>query len=194
MRCPVCDAENPESSPECQLCGKELLREGPAAAPAPEPVPGLEQTVAAPAPDPASESFAELERTSVGEAGVEVEVQPIEVMRSDAAAAPEGAASFWDAAAPELTLDRAEDDGVRTASPADDGLCAYCGEYALDALCANCGQRRDRFLAPPQRAVPARPGGAERVLCPACFARVPAGPRCIECGLPFPPSMGGAEP
>lgn len=194
MRCPVCDAENPETALECQLCGKELLREEPPA-PEPEPLSGLERTGAEVAPDEVGAApFEGLERTSVSAPGLRVDVQPIEVMRSEAAA-PEGAAPFWDPATPDLTLDRAADDGVRTPAPAGDGLCAYCGEYSLDALCANCGQRRDRFASPtPQRAPAPRSGGAERLLCPACFARVPPGPRCIECGVPFPPSMGGAEP
>jgi hypothetical protein len=198
MRCPVCDAENADTALECQLCGKVLLREEPPApAAAGETLSGLERTSAdaTPAPD-VIPPFAELERTSISAPGLQVDVQPIDIERSDVVS-PEGAASFWDNGAPDLTLDRAEDDGVRTAAPAGDGLCAYCGEYSLDVLCANCGQRRDRFTSPPPpppRASGPKAAGGERLLCPACFGRVPPGPRCIECGVPFPPSMGGAEP
>jgi hypothetical protein len=197
MRCPVCDAENADTALECQLCGKTLQREeSPEPTAAGETLLGLERTSAeaTPAPD-VIPPFAELERTSISAPGLQVNVQPIDIERSDVVS-PAGAASFWDAGAPDLTLDRAEDDGVRTPSPAEDGLCAYCGEYSIDVLCANCGQRRDRFTSPPppQRSSAPRPGGGDRLLCPACFARVPPGIRCIECGVPFPPSMGGAEP
>jgi hypothetical protein len=198
MRCPVCDAENPDTAAECRLCGKALLLEElPEPAVAVELLSGLERTSVEAASGPSvALPFPELERTSVSAPGLKVDIQPIEVQRSEVIAPATGAAPFWDTAPPDLTLDRALDDGVRTPSPAGDGLCAYCGEYSLDALCANCGQRRDRFTSPPPppRASPAGPDGAERLLCPACFARVPPGPRCVECGVSFPPSMGSAEP
>jgi rRNA maturation protein Nop10 len=196
MRCPVCEAENPDTAAECRLCGKALLLEELSEPPAAmELMSGLERTSLEVASAPSvAQPFPELERTSVSAPGLEVDVQPIEIQRSEVVVAATGAAPFWDTAAPDLTLDRALDDGLRTPAPAGDGLCAYCGEYSLDAICANCGQRRDRFTSPPPpRASAARSTGHERVLCPACFARVPPGPRCIECGVSFPPSLGGAE-
>jgi hypothetical protein len=91
----------------------------------------------------------------------------------------------WTVGNTPLDSGREADDGVRTAAPLDDGTCPWCGKPATDAVCGNCGRRRSRYTAP-VAAVEALFGSDETVQCPNCFARVPAGIRCSDCGTPFP--------
>jgi hypothetical protein len=172
------------------MCGRALSR---AQRPEPiaDPMPGLEPTAldlaAAGAAEPLG-PLLELERTMVATRTLRVEVQPLEVSSSAQEDPAPGAPSFWDAAAPELEPSREEPDGVRTPAASDDGICPFCGADGADAVCDNCG-RRKRLFPPPPGAGPA--AGGDGVMCPACFSRVARGPRCVECGVPFPPSLQG---
>jgi hypothetical protein len=157
-----------------------------------DPMPGLEPTAfdlapaagAAELPVPAP--LLELERTMLAPRMLRVEVQPLEVSGSAQEALAPGAPSFWDAAAPDLEPSRSEPDGLRTPAASDDGICPFCGAQGADAVCDNCGRRKRRYGAP----AGARPAASDDgVVCPACFSRVAGGPRCLECGVPFPQSL-----
>jgi hypothetical protein len=155
-----------------------------------DPMPGLEPTAfdLAPAAGAAElpAPLLELERTMLAPRTLRVEVQPLEVSGSAQEAPAPGAPSFWDAAAPDLEPSRSEPDGVRTPAAPDDGICPFCGAQGADAVCDNCGRRKRRYGAPAGARSAASDDG---VVCPACFSRVAPGPRCLECGVPFPQSL-----
>ncbi|HZX97867.1 MAG TPA: hypothetical protein VFE90_25340, partial [Myxococcales bacterium] len=56
----------------------------------------------------------------------------------------------------------------------------------LGAVCDSCGRRKSRYTRAPASAEARSVVGGETVNCPSCFARVPQGERCSDCGLPFP--------
>jgi hypothetical protein len=186
MRCPVCDAENLDDSPECIGCGKELpshAKGGGVAAP-PE---GLEMTQVAP-PDLAAriEPLAGLERTAFPDepaAQPQWTAGPLPLERT-LHEVGDGAQGAWSGP---IEVDRARepDIGERTPLPTETAICPWCGTASLDAVCDACGRRKARF-AGPEAEVERRLRTEEIVTCPACFARVAREMRCSDCGVPFP--------
>ena len=171
------------------MCGRALSRTR-RPEPVADPMPGLEPTAfdlaaAAGAADPPA-ALLELERTMLAPRTLRVEVQRLEVTGTAQEAPAPGAPSFWDAGAPELEPSRSEPDGMRTPAVSDDGVCPFCGAQGADAVCDSCGRRKRLYGAP----VGDRPAASDDgVVCPACFSRVARGPRCLECGVSFPPSL-----
>ena len=106
---------------------------------------------------------------------------PLERTQHEAAA---GATPAWTAEL-ELDLGREADSGERTAMPPETATCPFCGAIALGAVCDACGRRKSRYLEPVAREEAVAVDG-ETVTCPSCFARVPQGIRCSDCGMPFP--------
>lgn len=162
MRCPVCDAENQPLALECETCGRVLSTRAAVDAPV--------------------GAMPDLERTDLANADLAVDVQPLDVDRSALEGPPPGTQSFWDAAPPEL-------EPAHAAAPP--GAAPFWDPSPPDV---DRG-RADDGEAP---ARPRRPGGPaaaakakDPVLCPACFSRVAPGPRCVECGVPFPESLHG---
>ena len=97
------------------------------------------------------------------------------------------AISLWTIGGVDLDLGRAPDDGVRTPAPQDAKICPWCGTTSDDVVCDNCGRRKIRYAQPAAAGPDAvADPNAEKVHCPACLSRVMPGPRCSECGLPFP--------
>jgi len=187
VKCPICETENSEETAECVNCGKILFTEADLLEDV-EPVAGLEQTLHDPmesATGPIA-AIAELEQTMVARKDLKVpEEQVPGVERTQIQEDPE-APVLWIAGNVDLDRGRELDDGVRTPAPQDTGVCPWCNAPATGAVCDNCGRRKSRYSAPPAAAQQAaRASGEDGVLCPACFARVPAGPRCIECGVPI---------
>ena len=181
LRCPVCETSNGDDAVECAQCGRQLRRasEVPGFAP---PVAGLEptlpETVEAPA-DP----LPDLEPTAVASARLRAPQERLEVERTPIEADP-AAPQTWTAGGLELESGRDVDTDERTPVPADEGTCPWCGAQSSAALCNSCGRPRSRYLASPPRDEAA--GEQDSVLCPACFSRVAAGARCVECGVPLP--------
>ncbi|HYV65788.1 MAG TPA: hypothetical protein VE964_06070, partial [Myxococcales bacterium] len=98
----------------------------------------------------------------------------------------DGAAPNWTPGPLELDNGRDEDADPRVGPPVDSGACPLCGAASASAVCDSCGHHRARYfvapLPPPDAQVPEEVS----ILCPACFARVAAAPRCAECGVPLP--------
>lgn len=161
MLCPVCDAENAPAAQECEVCGKALAARA--------------------APDAPADSMPELERTPVAPEGLAVEVQPLEVARTALEAPPPGTQSFWDAAPPEL-------EPAQPAAPA--GAPSFWDATPPDL---DTGRAEDEGAVSRPAPRPEQPKASRKsqdpVLCPACFSRVEPGPRCVECGVPFPPAL-----
>lgn len=61
---------------------------------------------------------------------------------------------------------------------------AVPSNWTVGPLELDSGRAPDGPVRTGEREAPRRP--LDDVLCPACFARVPGGPRCVECGVPFP--------
>jgi ribosomal protein L32 len=77
----------------------------------------------------------------------------------------------------------------RTAAPDEARSCPWCGQPEPGRVCLNCGRRVARYTA---QAAPAAVGAAaaadgDLVRCRNCQARVLAGARCAECGVPMAP-------
>jgi hypothetical protein len=180
MRCPVCEAEN-GAALECANCGKVLVKEETVLG-AIVPVPGLEQTLQDRV-EPPIDALAELESTLVAQPGLEVEVSAIPGVERTPLESDPQAPMNWTVGQFALDSGREQDLDPRTPAPQDTGSCPWCGAPATGAVCDNCGRRRSRYSAPPQAAAQAVSDAV--VLCPACFARVPSGLRCSECGTPF---------
>ena len=166
VKCPVCETTNSDDAAECGDCGKILFADADLVVDV-APIEGLEETLHDPlesATGPVA-MIPELERT-------QIEADP-------------DAVSFWGGGVdPDLDLGREPADGQRTPAPQDTGLCPWCTAPATGAVCDNCGRRRSRYTVPLATAQVAR-AQDDTVLCPACFARVPTGARCLECGVPF---------
>jgi hypothetical protein len=181
--CPVCETDNPLTAVECASCGKVLRRptEVPGFAP---PIDGLERTLHDPAEAPVGQ-VPDLEQTALASRSLRAPEEPLEVERTRLEA--NGAPENWSPGPLELERGRDEDQGPRTPAPVDSGACPWCGAAGSSAVCDSCGRHRARFFAPPLPPpdASARPPPTI-LLCPACFARVPAGVRCAECGVPLP--------
>jgi hypothetical protein len=180
--CPVCETDNTQSAVECASCGRVLRRpsEVPGFAP---PLDGLEQTLHAPA-EAGVVSVQELEHTALSSRSLQVPEERLAVERTahEADVAPQN----WTSGPLELDRGRDEDSDPRTAPPVDSGACPWCGAASTAAVCDSCGRHRARYFAPSLTRPDEQAPQPDDVLCPACFARVAAGPRCAECGVPLP--------
>jgi len=188
MRCPVCEAENPDDVLECGGCGRALA-------------PGADADVEVSALDG-------LELTRVESADLPTDVDAVPglegtQLEADAASPPqwtagpleleptlhEAAAGATPAWTTDLELDsgREPDSGERTPMQPETATCPWCGAVSLAAVCDACGRRKSRYLEPRQREqVVVSVADGETVTCPSCFARVAMGIRCSDCGVPFP--------
>jgi len=151
------------------------------------PLDGLELTqVAAPDLSVQVAALPGLEGTQLEDAGTPPQWTagplPLERTQHEAAA---GATPVWTAEM-ELDLGREADSGERTPMPPETATCPFCGAIALGAVCDVCGRRKSRYLEPAAREQAVAVDGDETVTCPSCFARVPQGVRCSDCGVPFP--------
>jgi hypothetical protein len=186
MKCPICETDNSEDVPECATCGRRFFSDADMVEEV-APIDGLEQTIHDPIESAIGpvQTLPELERTQIARKDLAIVVETVpDVERTPIEADPD-AISRWTVGPVDLDLGRFPDDGERTPAPMDSGVCPWCNAPAQDAVCDNCGRRRSRFTAPVVVPETDRVQG-EDVLCPACFARVPPGVRCIECGVPFP--------
>jgi hypothetical protein len=182
IACPVCEHQQ-ESNIECEVCGKALL---PALVPPPvaiERVEGLEATLQADVADVPLQVLPELEATrQPSPAQVPVErMAEIELSRFEATQAPVGERM------PEMSDDRAPDDGVRTVLTEGPATCRYCRNVQAEgAMCDRCGMKLQRVA--PSDVIAGTEIPAERVRCKACGASSLAGQRCGDCGqlVPFP--------
>jgi hypothetical protein len=188
LACPVCDTQNRDAAVECATCGhafRAAIAVGDVAR-----LDGLEETLRDPeesAVDPVPR-IAELESTQLARRDIKVESQFVPGVEPTRIEIDPNAASAWTGGV-ELDLGRELDDGVRTLAPEDTGSCPWCSAPSQGAaFCDNCGRRRARYLQPPAAAAAPAAGAREEdnIMCPACFARVQPGPRCVECGVPFP--------
>jgi len=186
MRCPVCDADNLDDSPECTSCGKTFpshAGDGAAAAALEE----LEMTQVASADEAVrAEPLAGLEHTRLQEDRVAQPqwtggALPLDRTQHQVDA---GAPGGWSGDI-ELDSGREPDSGERTPVPTDTATCPWCGTASLGAICDACGRRKARFAEPPPEEE-RRASGEGTVTCPACFARVAREVRCSDCGMPFP--------
>ena len=185
-KCPVCETVNPDDAAECEGCGKVLFAEADLLDEI-APIEGLEETIHDPlesATGPIA-TLPELEQTRLARRDLKVVDEVVPGVERTQLEADPNAVSFWGGAVdPDLELGREPDDGQRTPAPQDTGLCPWCTAPATGAVCDNCGRRRSRYTVPIATAQVARRED-DTVLCPACFARVPTGLRCGECGVPF---------
>ena len=183
MKCPVCETENADDAMECAQCGKQLASEADVLEDV-ERLPGLEQTLQD-AVDVSTAQLPDLEMTQLASPDLQVDVAPVPgVERTELPEDPQAPLN-WVPGQVALDSGREKDDEPRTPAPEDTGVCPWCSAPSTGAVCDNCGRRRSRYSAPPA-AGPATAASDDQVLCPACFARVAAGPRCGECGVPFP--------
>ncbi len=194
MTCPLCETANLDDAPECESCGKPLAVVAQVELPV-TVVPGLEQTLYDAPPDAEARSASPvdavpgLERTQVARRDLRIIDEGVEGLERTQIEADPEAPRFWSGSVTEVDLGREADDGVRTPTPQDDGTCPWCRAPATGLVCDSCGRRRSRYVAAPARAAGSGSGVSDETqLCPACFARVPAGPRCVECGV----RLGGA--
>jgi hypothetical protein len=174
--CPVCEHQQ-ELGFECEVCGKDLS--GPLAGLGPPPVAiqrveGLEQTVGERVGDVGVQHINELELNAMPKAPDAPTGGTTDLELSQFA--PTGAIPIEKVA--DLTVDRAPDDGVRTAAPSGQVTCRYCKNISpAGTVCAHCGMRLPRAL---QTEV-SKPK-VELFRCIACGAPGPAGAPCKECG------------
>ncbi len=188
MICPLCETENPDDAPECAGCGKAFATAAQEDLPV-VAVPGLEQTlfdVSPDDPDQAPELVPGLERTQVARRDLRIAEERVEGVEPTQLAVDPGAAQFWSGGVTEVDLGREADDGARTPAPQDDGTCPWCREPSTAAVCDSCGRRRSRYSVAAVQQARGAGSSEETQLCPACFARVPVGLRCVECGVRFP--------
>lgn len=184
--CPVCEHQQ-EFGFECDVCGKDLgglnaLGPPPVQA---ERIEGLEVTIPEKVGEVPVERVGELEGTHHGK----VEVAPDVTPDLDLGRAPDVGAVQVERVA-DLTVDRAPDDGVRTALPTGAITCRYCRHVqATGNVCERCGMKLPRVAAAAAAPAPtARKGEPIKVRCKACGAPATAGERCTDCGneVPFP--------
>jgi hypothetical protein len=184
MICPLCETENLEDASECAGCGKAFATAPPEDLPV-ETVPGLEQTLFEAPQVEDVELVPGLERTQVARRDLRIAEERVEGVEQTQLRADPAAPQFWSGGVTEVELGREADDGARTPLPQDDGFCPWCREPSTGAVCDSCGRRRSRYSVAPAQ-VQGQSAGDDTQLCPACFARVPVGPRCVECGVRFP--------
>jgi len=178
MRCPVCESDNPRDAAECISCGRKLSGKADAVADGPL-LEGLEQTLYSGGADAPVQFLGEIEQTRLVTKPIAVDAELIPGVERTQLEIDPAATSLWSGGV-EVDRGRETDDGVRTLAPQDEA-CPYCGAVAEGVLCDNCGRRKTLYL----EAVAAG-AGLDSVRCPACLSRVLAGPRCSDCGLPFP--------
>jgi hypothetical protein len=184
--CPLCEHQQPFGF-ECDQCGKDLSGLAGLEGLGPPPpnvvaVEGLDATVGPRVGDVPIERVAELEVTSFGAVQVALDVTP-EMDTGRAAAVGEVAIER----VADLSLDRAPDDGVRTAAPTGVQRCRYCGNTeARGSVCDKCGFRLPRVAALEVGVIVA--GEAVKTRCRMCGAPATAGEKCGDCGrdVPFP--------
>jgi hypothetical protein len=189
IQCPVCELVNDDMALECAECGRQLLTEGELDATI-EPVDGLEltrfdvETAQAPAP----ETIPELEQTHFAPAQIamseRVAIEPT-ILAPAEDVAPDPAPDDFDPG-------REQDDGLRTPLPEELKACPYCGAAIDGKVCDGCGRRIARYTSAAGEAggptlLRRVVAGDDMQFCPACFARIPWGLRCIECGVPLAP-------
>lgn len=186
IACPVCEHQQ-AFGVECEVCGKDLGDLGGLGPPpvSAQKLEGLELTVPERVGEVAVDRVGELEVTSFagGRAPVQTEVVPD---LDPGRAGPVGAVPVERIA--DLSLDRAPDDGLRTAAPVGAVTCRYCRNVqATGLLCNTCGMRL------PKAATPAAPDAAPQgtyargdVRCKACGAPATPAQRCTECGALAP--------
>ena len=182
MRCPLCETENGEDVAECRNCGKQLHTDAELLEDV-EPIEGLEETLRGPADGGPIELLPDLQQTMVASKNLRIQEETVPGVERTQLEADLNVQSNWTTGNVDLDLGREQDQDPRTVLPADDGTCPWCGAAASGAVCDSCGRRRSRYSAAPVAA--AANASDETVLCPACFARVAAGPRCVECGVRF---------
>jgi hypothetical protein len=189
VACPVCETQNRDRAVECATCGHAFRAAVAAEVGEVARLDGMEETLRDPE-ESAVDSvprIAELESTQIARRDIKVESQFVPGVERTQIEVDPNATSLWTGGV-ELDLGRELDDGVRTLAPEDTGVCPWCSAPSQgEALCDNCGRRRSRYSQPAAAAAPAaRAREEDNVMCPACFARVQPGPRCVECGVPFP--------
>src|SRR5438105_854857 len=184
LRCPVCETENADDAADCGNCGKILATEAALFADV-EPVPGLELTLQRPV-ETETQTLAELEQTQLAPKDLPVQEEHVPGVEYTQLEQDPAAPLNWTPGNTPIDLGRELDDGERTPAPQDTGTCPWCGAVSTDAVCDACGRRRSRYTAAAAVVAVALTGREDNVMCPACFARVPPGPRCTECGTPFP--------
>ena len=185
VKCPVCETANSNEAAECANCGKLLFADADLVDDV-APIDGLEVTLHDPLESvtPPVAPLPELEGTQLARKDLQVSVEVVPGVERTQIEADPGAVLFWSGGV-DLDTGREPDDGQRTPAPVDNGLCPWCNAPATGAVCDNCGRRRSRYTVPVATAAVVQAQGDD-VLCPACFARVPPGVRCVECGVPFP--------
>ncbi len=187
VKCPVCETVNSDEAAECTDCGKVLFAEADLVDDV-APIEGLEETIHDPresATGPIA-TLAELEQTQLARRDLKVFEEVVPGVEHTQLESDPDAVTFWGGGVdPDLELGREPDDGQRTPAPQDTGLCPWCTAPATSAVCDNCGRRRLRYSVPVASA-PVAQAEDDTLLCPSCFARVPPGVRCTECGVPFP--------
>jgi hypothetical protein len=186
MRCPLCETENPDDVAECASCGKQLHDDAMLLDEV-EPIEGLEETLRDPLESAAGpiEMLPELERTQLARGDLRIQVELVPGVERTQLEVDESVPSSWTVGQVELDRGREQDLEPRTEKPQDSGTCPWCGAAGTGAVCDSCGRRRSRYTEAKSEAASVR--GGDTVLCPGCFARVAAGPRCEECGVPFAP-------
>lgn len=186
MFCPLCETENDPDAPECLGCGKVFVASLVGEVDV-QPVAGLEQTLFDPLESATGEvePIPELEQTMVARRGLRVQEERVEGVEPTAQQEDPSVPSFWSATALATDSGRDVDEDARTPAPLDTGVCPWCQAPSTALVCDGCGRRRSRYLTAPAQRERAQ-GSDDTVLCPACFARVEPGPRCVECGVPFP--------
>ena len=185
MICPLCETENQADAAECESCGKAFATAPPADLPL-FAVPGLEQTVLEAALEAPVERVPGLEQTQVAERDLPITEERVEGVEQTQIESDPAAVQFWSGGVTEVDLGREADDGARTPAPKDDGTCPWCHAPSTGMVCDSCGRRRSRYSAAPVQRAAGGGRSDDTQLCPACFARVPVGPRCVECGVRFP--------
>jgi ribosomal protein L32 len=194
MLCPLCETDNPDNAVECSGCGKTLRNASSVPDFAP-PIAGLEHTLQEQVDAPVEE-VAGLEPTMVASPDLSVPdlrlemdsgrsaTEQLDVERTAVEEDPQ-APQTWTAGTIDLETGRETDLDPPTPKAPETAACPWCGHASQGAVCDRCGQRKARYSVPAEdRAGPAAPG--DLIVCPNCFARVMPGPRCAECGVPFP--------
>lgn len=185
--CPVCEHQQ-AFGVECDVCGKDLGDLGGLGPPpvAEAKVEGLEVTIPERVGDVPIERVGELDAHIVDSAGITV--APEVVADLDVARASVGEVAVERVA--DLSVDRAPDDGQRTAAPTGAVRCRVCQNVQAEGLLCNvCGYRLPRTQVPIVQAGVAPPRqtfSRGDVRCRACGAPAVPGERCSECGALAP--------
>ncbi len=174
--CPVCEHAQ-EFGFECEVCGKDLSGPLEGLGPPPitiETVAELEVTTYAPVGDVGADTVGDLEANAFARAAdAPVNTTP----DLETSALPPAGEVAVDRVA-DISVDRFEDDGVRTAAVRGQVTGRYCKNVQpTGTVCDRCGMKLPTALATDG----ARPV-VELVRCRACGAPGPVGERCKECG------------